>query len=99
MRSADRPHRDAHEANAIQGQLLRCVKALGAFDVQLLQLCPEITGQGLAALQAIRSELVLHLEFSKGIHRHREVRRNIQLVWIYAQMYDTYLRYTMYTLI
>jgi len=38
-------------ANAIQGQLLRCVKALGAFDVQLLQLCPEITGQGLAALQ------------------------------------------------
>lgn len=34
--------------------------------------------------------------FSKGIPRDpAEVRRNIQLVWIYAQMYDTYLRYTM----
>eukprot|EP00435_Cladocopium_sp_Y103_P005291 s2271_g1.t1 len=38
-------------ASNVQAQLLRCVKALGAFDLQLLQLCPEITADGLAALQ------------------------------------------------
>ncbi|CAK9044997.1 unnamed protein product [Durusdinium trenchii] len=38
-------------ASTAQGQLQRCVKALGAFDVHLLRLCPEITATGLAALQ------------------------------------------------
>lgn len=33
-------------------QLLHCVKAMGAFDLQLLNLCPEITMQGLVAMQA-----------------------------------------------
>ena len=39
------------EASSVHAQLLRCVKALGAFDLQLLQLCPEITVDGLAAMQ------------------------------------------------
>ena len=39
------------QASNVQAQLLRCVKALGAFDLQLLQLCPEITSDGLAAMQ------------------------------------------------
>ncbi|CAL1134548.1 unnamed protein product [Cladocopium goreaui] len=38
-------------ASNVQAQLLRCVKALGAFDLQLLQLCPEITSDGLCAMQ------------------------------------------------
>jgi len=39
------------QASNVQAQLLRCVKALGAFDLQLLQLCPEITSDGLCAMQ------------------------------------------------
>lgn len=44
------------QASNVQAQLLRCVKALGAFDLQLLQLCPEITSDGLAAMQVDRMD-------------------------------------------
>eukprot|EP00913_Durusdinium_trenchii_P031174 g29190.t1 len=45
------PRSVLERASTAQGQLQRCVKALGAFDVHLLRLCPEITATGLAALQ------------------------------------------------
>ena len=50
------------KASSVHAQLLRCVKALGAFDLQLLQLCPEITPQGLVAMQ-----VGLQLQGSPGI--------------------------------